>query len=236
MNEQPAMCTSSAFEQALLQRTGRYVETYMKNGRYDGSHDWGHVQRVLRIAVHLMNKEHERRYSPLLVKMGVLLHDIADHKYVLDSNDELSGTPTTASGTTHQLLAFHLHKLEVPSPLANTLLEIIPAISWSFSMSHPKVVHRLVHAHAELALIQDADRLDALGAIGISRAFTFGGARQRSLEDTLEHFEQKLYLLQHSMWTTEAQSMAQARTKKLRCFQQWCTEESQLHLCELAPT
>lgn len=74
--------------------------------------------------------------------------------------------------------------------------------------------------------MQDADRLDALGAVGIGRAFTFGGARgNRGMRGTVDHFQEKLERLEGMMKTDEGRRMARERTRRVKLFRDWWEEE-----------
>ncbi|POR38197.1 Uncharacterized protein TPAR_01605, partial [Tolypocladium paradoxum] len=73
----------------------------------------------------------------------------------------------------------------------------------------------------------DADRLDALGAVGVGRAFAFGGARGRGLGDTVDHFEEKLVRLEGMMKTETGRALARVRTERIRAVQAWWREETE---------
>lgn len=85
--------------------------------------------------------------------------------------------------------------------------------------------------YPEIAIVQDADRLDALGAVGIGRAFTFGGAkgvhgmRVKGMQSTVDHFEEKLEKLEGLMKTGEGRRLAAERTERVRAFRRWWEEE-----------
>ncbi|KAL9104888.1 MAG: hypothetical protein Q9163_000205 [Psora crenata] len=144
-----------------------------------------------------------------------------------------TSTPPTATAppvtdpTASQIAALraHLKTLKTPPHLIHILCTIIPCVSYSYSSQHPDIIHETIQRQPVLAILQDADRLDALGAIGIARAFTFGGARGRSLDDTLRHFHEKLEKLEAGMWTTEGKRLARARTERLAVFQSMWDEE-----------
>jgi uncharacterized protein len=86
---------------------------------------------------------------------------------------------------------------------------------------------RLIEEHAELAVVQDADRLDAIGAVGIGRAFAFGGAKNRAMDNTIEHFEEKLVRLEGMMKTAEGRKLARQRTERIELMQSWWREETE---------
>ncbi len=99
-------------------------------------------------------------------------------------------------------------------------------MSYNTEIKNPALTQRALLAHPELAIVQDADRLDAIGAVGIGRTFTYGGAKgSRSMDDTIDHFTEKLENLEGMMKTEEGRRMAQERTKRLRVFRGWWEEE-----------
>lgn len=77
-----------------------------------------------------------------------------------------------------------------------------------------------------VAIVQDADRLDAIGAVGIGRTFAFGGAKGRTLGDTLDHFDEKLLLLEGMMKTETGRKLAKERAERLRTFASWWEDET----------
>ena len=79
--------------------------------------------------------------------------------------------------------------------------------------------------HPELAIVQDADRLDAIGAVGIGRTFSYGATRGKGMEETLRHFEEKLEKLQGMMKTAEGKRLARVRAERLRVFRGWWVDE-----------
>ena len=100
------------------------------------------------------------------------------------------------------------------------------AVSYSAEIKNPSLTKQTLEAHPELAIVQDADRLDAIGAVGIGRTFTYGGAKgSREMDDTIDHFTEKLEKLEEMMKTEEGRRMAVARTKRLRMFRGWWEEE-----------
>lgn len=99
-------------------------------------------------------------------------------------------------------------------------------VSYSNETKHPEQVRQLVEQNPELAIVQDADRLDAIGAIGIGRTFTYGGAKgARGMQDTVDHFTEKLEKLEGMMKTNSGKEIARKRTERLKMFRSWWEEE-----------
>ena len=142
--------------------------------------------------------------------------------------DPYQSTPQDVNLTDQQLaMQDHLRDLKTPNHLIHILTHVIPCISHSFGQANPEIVASIRQSHPELSILQDADRLDALGAIGISRAFAFGGRAGRSMEDTFQHWGDKLEKLQEGMWTAEGRRIASNRLQKLRGFKEaWDAEAS----------
>lgn len=174
-------------------------------------HDWYHIDRVRRNALIIGRIENADLF---LVELGALLHDIADHKF--HSND-LSIGPKRSQ----ELIL----KVRGDVVLAQRVAEIVSEISFKGAGIETKV------SSIEAAVVQDADRLDALGAVGIARAFAYGGSKNREIynptqnpnlhdsflayaEDkgtTINHFYEKLLLLKDRMQTKTGKEMAEKR-------------------------
>ena len=177
----------------------------------EGGHDWWHIYRVWQQARHIAGKE---TANLLVVELGALLHDIADSKF--HNGDENIG-PAKA-------VAF-LQTLHVPEEVVRHVENIIRHISFKGGNAERSF------SSPELAVVQDADRLDAIGAIGIARAFNYGGFKNRMLYDpavtpnlqmtkeeyksstapTINHFYEKLLLLKDRMNTATGKELAAAR-------------------------
>jgi uncharacterized protein len=182
----------------------------------EGSHDWNHIHRVRQMAVYLCDKEGGDRF---LVEMAALLHDLEDWKY-------------TTSGEAPGLISRWLQSLGIHPETENRILTIINEVSYKGS----GVVTPCSSKESEI--VQDADRLDAMGAIGIARAFAYGGSRGRALYaaesepvnhldfetykknqgPTLNHFYEKLLLLKDRMNTSTARPIAAARHQYMLDF------------------
>lgn len=196
-------------DQEIIDRTVAYVKEQLAQA--EGGHDWWHIQRVWQLSRTILAQEPAQ---PLVVQLGALLHDIADAKF--HGGDETLG-PQCAS-------AF-LQSLGVSSEVIDQVVFIIANIS--YRGGH----HETAVKTPELQVVQDADRLDAIGAIGIARAFSYGGYKGRPFYDpaippdmhmtkeqyqaaaapTINHFYEKLLLLKDRMNTATGRRLAQHR-------------------------
>ena len=200
----------------LIQRAAQHVRQLF-SGEGTG-HDWWHIERVWRLATDLGRAEHA---NLAVVQLAALLHDIADWKF--HDGDELAG-PTAARNW--------LVDQRATSEVIDHVCEIIAGIS--FKGAGVPTPMRTVEGQ----VVQDADRLDALGAIGIARAFAYGGFKGQPLHDptlpparhesfaeyksqsrsTINHFYEKLLLLADRMNTQTARRIANERTDYMRGF------------------
>lgn len=196
--------------QELIETTKTFVKDTLKDA--EGGHDWFHIERVYKNALLIAKGE---TVDPLVVALGALLHDIADSKF--HDGDSTIG-PKVAG-------AFLL-KHNVDSATINHVIKIIENISYSSNLGTEKAFKSL-----ELDVVQDADRLDALGAIGIARTFNYGGFKNRTMYDpeiapnlnmtkaeykasnapTINHFYEKLLLLKDKMNTKTGKQIANER-------------------------
>jgi uncharacterized protein len=175
------------------------VEPRMK---IDAAHDWGHVERVFHCGMAIAATEPDT--DLLVLRAALVLHDIGE-------KTEGSGNRLVGESEVHEILL----PFAVPAP---ALSRIVAAINeHSFTRGQQP-------ATIEAAIVQDADRLDAIGAVGIGRAFAYGGALGRPLYDpedrrsTIHHFYDKLLLLRDGMHTTEGRRLADARHAFLEQF------------------
>ncbi len=150
------------------------------------SHDDGHVKRVLRWAIHLARKEGA---NVEVVRKAAELHDIARDR----PNHAVEGA---------KIAREILKKQGYDEEFIERVAHCIEAHSFSSGIK-PKTL--------EAKILSDADKLDAIGAIGIARAFMFSGEHGRSIEDTLKHFEEKLLKLKDLMFTATARRIAEDR-------------------------
>ena len=185
----------------LLKNAVRYVQELFRTD--SGGHDAAHSIRVYRNA--MMIADAECACSREIVALAALLHDADDHK--------LFSTSDNANAR-----AF-MKENQVPSEMADRICEVINAVSFSQNKDRrPETI--------EAKVVQDADRLDAIGAIGIARTFAYGGEHGRSLEDSVQHFYDKLLLLKDLMNTETGKKLAQKRHQFLEDFLNELKEET----------
>jgi uncharacterized protein len=194
---------------AIINQTILFVQDTLKNA--EGGHDWWHIHRVWTNAKLIAQTE---QADLLVIELAALLHDIADSKF--HNGDEEIG-PTTAGN--------YLQSIGLNADTILHVQNIIRHMSFKSSFDKPAF-----HSD-ELAIVQDADRLDAIGAIGIARAFSYGGFKGREIYNpeikpdpnqskeayknstapTINHFYEKLLLLKDKMNTETGKQLAQQR-------------------------
>lgn len=209
-------------QQDVIQKTAEYIKQEFSDD--SSGHDWWHIYRVWKNALTLC--EHENA-DMFIVQLAALLHDLDDWKFN-DSGDE---TPLRARAW--------LESCGVEIPVTDKVCEIIMHISYKGANVENKM------ESLEGFIVQDADRLDAIGAIGIGRAFAYGGYKNRPMYDpeskpqlhatfeqyknsksaTINHFYEKLLLLKDMMNTETAKRMAEQRhTVMLNFLDQFMNE------------
>lgn len=181
----------------------RYIRDLFQ-GNSDG-HDFSHTMRVYHTAMRIADSE--PGCDRLIVALGALLHDADD--------DKLFRTVNNANAR-----AF-LAVQAVDPEAADRICAVINAVSFHKNRGrHPETI--------EGQIVQDADRLDAIGAVGIARTFAYGGKHGRTLESSIEHFHEKLLLLKDMMNTPGAREMAEERHAFMESYlRQWKTETEQ---------
>lgn len=201
----------------IIEKTIDFVQETLKNA--EGGHDWWHIYRVWKNAQSIA--ERESGVDVFVVELGALLHDIADSKF--HNGDEEIG-PKTARD--------FLTTLNVEEDIIAHVENIVRHISFKGALEGQQ------WKSSELDVVQDADRLDAIGAIGIARTFTYGGHKGRALYDpnmppnlqmtreeyknsnapTLNHFHEKLLLLKDLMNTETGKAIAENRHKFMESY------------------
>ncbi|KAH8881570.1 HD domain-containing protein [Thozetella sp. PMI_491] len=201
-------------EDPLVNTVTAYVKDYMSN--YDASHSYDHIERVVAVAKRIYAESPaEPALDAKAILLSALLHDVGDRKYLKPGED-------AATMVTTVLLAHGA------SPeLAERVQTICLGVSYSSEVKDPARVKALIQTHPELAVVQDADRIDAIGAVGLGRMFTFGGAKtNRSMADTMDHLDEKLLRLESMIKTEAGRKIAKERTERLLLFKQWWKDET----------
>ena len=204
---------------AIIEATKAFVKSQLSNA--EGGHDWFHIERVYKNALLIAKNE---PVDVTVVCLAALLHDIADSKF--HDGDETIG-PRVASE--------FLLKQNVDSEIIEHVTQIIENMSFKNSFDLD-----LAFSSKEMEVVQDADRLDAIGAIGIARCFNYGGFKDRPLYDpeilpnlkmtkaeykaakapTINHFYEKLLLLKDQMHTKTGKKIALERHNYMEGFLQ----------------
>ena len=208
----------SVTQQSVVNKTIDFVKQELKD--IESGHDWWHIYRVWKLSVRIAKEESVNMF---VVQLGALLHDIADPKFH-SGNEEIG--PEKARK--------FLKTLDVDTETIEEVVLIIKNISFKNSFGQSLELTK------ELQVVQDADRLDALGAIGIARAFNYGGHKNfeiynpkrkplkyKSKEDykksdspTINHFYEKLLRLKGMMNTEIGRQLAEGRHQFMEDFLQ----------------
>ncbi|MFV0571664.1 MAG: HD domain-containing protein [Xanthomarina gelatinilytica] len=200
-----------------IEKTIAFVKETLKHG--EGGHDWFHALRVFNNCSLISKNE---VVDVFVVQLGALLHDIADSKFH-DGNETLGP----------KLARDFLNSIQIEKQVIDHVINIIENISYGSSLNPSKTFKT-----PELDVVQDADRLDALGAIGIARTFNYGGFKNRALYNpgiqpnlnmskeeykastapTINHFYEKLLLLKDLMNTKTGKDIAQKRHEFMELY------------------
>jgi uncharacterized protein len=202
---------------ALIHKTIQFVKEKLNDA--EGGHDWFHIERVYKNALLIAAGNGDCDLT--VIELGALLHDIADSKF--HNGDETIGPKTARS---------FLESENVSEDIIQHVVNIIENISYKGGNFEKKF------SSVELDIVQDADRLDAIGAIGIARAFNYGGFKNRALYNpeiapvtsmtkeeykknnapTINHFYEKLLLLKDKMNTETGKQIAEERHRFMETF------------------
>ena len=213
-------------KEQIITRTISFVKETLEGA--EGGHDWFHIERVYKNAQLIAKGENINLF---IVELGALLHDIADAKF--HDGDESIGPKKAAS---------FLRSIKVEEEIIEHIEHIIHYVSFKTSLDQNDTNK---FRSNELKVIQDADRLDAIGAIGIARAFNYGGFKNRALYDpeiapaidqdkesyknskapTINHFYEKLLLLKDKMNTQTAREIAEKRHQFMELYLQQFYDE-----------
>ncbi len=205
--------TSIEIKKVILKQTKNFIQEQFKNE--STGHDWWHIYRVRNMALYLAENEGGDKF---IIEMAALLHDLDDWKITEDS-----GSAKTK---------IWLQKTGLSEEENINIIDIIEQVSFKGAGVETKAIS------IEAKIVQDADRLDAIGAIGIARTFAYGGSKGRLIYDpqvqpqmhesfdsykkgdgpTINHFYEKLLLLKDRMNTATAKKLAEHRHKIMELF------------------
>lgn len=177
----------------LIKNATDFVSHLLENNA--GGHDTAHSVRVYKNAMKIA--ESEPSCDMLVVSLAALLHDADDHKLFNNENNENAREFLSANG--------------VPAEKTEEIIKVINSVSFSKNRGKkPETIEGMI--------VQDADRLDALGAIGIARTFAYGGEHGRSIDESVQHFYDKLLLIRDELNTEAAKKAADKRHEFLEAF------------------
>lgn len=203
-------------EMNIINNTINFVQQKLDGA--EAGHDWFHIERVWKLSRHLQQKEGG---DLLVIELAALLHDIADPKFH-DGEETIAATIATE----------FLSEQKVEQEILEKVIFILKNMSFKNRNDAPKDLP------LELKIVQDADRLDAIGAIGIARTFNFGGYKNNLMYDpaiepqlhqskedykksngtTINHFYEKLLLLKDLLNTSAAKEIAEHRHQFMLLF------------------
>jgi|SRR5690606_2038842 len=210
-------------QENIIQQTVEFVQERLKNA--ESGHDWWHILRVWNNTKLILQTE---QADVLVCELTALLHDIADSKF--HDGDESLGP---------RIAGEFLHSVGLDTERIEHVQQII------LNMSYKASLGEVVFHSKELEIVQDADRLDAIGAIGIARAFNYGGYKNREIYNptipveenlskeayknttapTINHFYEKLLLLKDRMNTQTGKQIADERHRYMEGFLQQFYDE-----------
>jgi uncharacterized protein len=205
--------------QEIISKTESFVQDTLQGS--EAGHDWSHIERVVRNARTIAAGE---KADPFVIELAALLHDIADSKFH-NGNEELGPERSER----------FLKGLDLPAELVDHVVNIVRNVSFKNELDPSK---ENSFDSIELQVLKDADRLDAMGAIGVARAFHYGGYKNRALYDpsikpvenqskeqyktskapTINHFYEKLLSLKDKMNTQTGRKMAEERHAFMESF------------------
>ena len=176
----------------IIKRAIDYLENI-----FTGNSDGHGANHSLRVYNNALNIRKAYKCKALYVDLGALLHDVDDHKLFNNKNNENARK--------------FLIENDFDSKVIEDIIEIINSVSFTKNKgTKPKTL--------EACIVQDADRLDAIGAIGVARTFMYSGNNGRGIEDSLKHFDEKLLLLKDLMNTDDAKRLAEERDSFMKEF------------------
>ena len=221
----------------IINKTIDFVKKSLS--RNDASHDFAHIQRVYALAKNIASQEKCSIEEEEIVSLSALLHDIADWKY---SGSETAGVESART---------FLQSLDYPTNDIEKICWVIQRVSFHDEIGRSESEIEEMMKNKALCIVQDADRCDAIGAIGIARCLTYGGAKGHSLYEhgkiddivreiskeqymdqtkkstTIDHFYEKLLLLKDKMKTNGGRQIAEGRHEFMKEYLKQFQDEVQ---------
>ncbi|KAM0805056.1 HD domain-containing protein [Usnea florida] len=204
--------------ESLIEQVTHYVEEFMSN--YDSSHDFTHIQRVLKLAKKIeaceTSSDSTVRYNSDIITLASLLHDVGDRKYLRAGED----------GET--MVERILLRFNADAALASEVQAIVNHVSYTKEVKDPAKVQTFLSQHRELGVVQDADRLDSIGAFGVARFFIYHSKQGHTIDDSMTYFSERLENLEPLMKTRTGRQMAAGRTRMVKEFRSCYEKEAEL--------
>ena len=186
---------------------------------FDPSHDYTHIQRVLNLAKRIEAQETSSdntvRYNSQVITLGCLLHDVGDRKYLSEGED--------GETMVEKLLLL----LNADAALAKEVQAIVNHVSYTKEKKDPAKVKAFLEGHPELAVVQDADRLESIGAHGIARFFVYHAQKGETFDEAMTSYTERLENLEGMMKTRAGREMAAVRTRRVKEYRGWFEEEAE---------
>ena len=186
---------------------------------FDPSHDFTHIQRVVKLAQIIEAREISSGsmipYNSDVITLASLLHDVGDHKYVLEGENSAT------------MVEDLLLRLKADAALASEVQGIVSHVSYTKEKKDPARVQAFLTKHPELAIVQDADRLESIGAHGIARFFVYHAQKKETFDEAMTSYTERLENLEGMMKTRAGREMAAVRTRRVKEYRSWFEEEAQ---------
>lgn len=193
----------------LLESITSYSKIFMD--KFDGSHDFAHVMRVYNNALMLISHSDEN-LDILLIKVAALMHDMDDHKYSDQSNPNFIRDIVREFGGSKKF--------------GIKVQETVKMVSWSYETKNGDTDDYKKDMTSEIKIVQDADRLEAIGGFGLGRTFMYNGAKAKRFNDVLDHCDNKLLHVYKRMKTAKGREIAIERTERIKTFITWIEDET----------
>ena len=197
----------------IIEETKIFVKNYMKS--YDESHDYKHIKRVKKLALKLAKKEKLNELSKFKVIIASLCHDIGDNKYTNDENEQRTVLTNFFKGKLDDSIIEEIIYISTYTSLSKEILNMNMNMNMNMNNdddeNHNK--NKILHC------VQDADRIDSLGSIGISRYFIYGIRKKNSnLEEIILNIKNRSKLIKKYIKTDYGKKLAKRKYKIIKLF------------------